>query len=288
MQKIWTVLDLINWGKDFFAQKGIDSPRLTIELMLCEVLKVRRIDLYAQFDRPLKDDELARLREMTKRRAGREPLQYILGNTEFYGLPLVVTPDVLIPRPETEILVEAALKHCKNSGSKVLKILDIGTGSGCIAIALAVHLPEAEITAIDVSDDALKTAQKNAQLNNVQNVTFSEVNILEELPEGAPFDVIVSNPPYIADEAMEELEPELFDHEPHEALSDGADGYTFYRKFASIFKNLLKPDGKFFVEIGHGQAERVEAGFKRGGYEVEFLEDFEKIPRVVVGRFLKA
>ncbi|MES2765675.1 MAG: HemK/PrmC family methyltransferase, partial [Bacteroidota bacterium] len=167
MQKVWTVLDIINWGKDFFAQKSIDSPRLTIELMLCEVLKIRRIDLYAQFDRPLKDDELARLREMAKRRAGREPLQYILGNTEFYGLPLIVDPSVLIPRPETEILVETVLKTFKNSENKVLKILDIGTGSGCIAVALAVNLPQAEITAVDISEEALEIARQNAKLNSV-------------------------------------------------------------------------------------------------------------------------
>jgi len=288
MQKIWTVLDIINWGKDFFAQKEIDSPRLTIELMLCEVLKVRRIDLYAQYDRPLKDAELKILREMTKRRAAREPLQYILGNTEFYGLPFEVKPGVLIPRPETEILVEAVVSENKNKSEEVIKILDIGTGSGCIAIALASRFPHAEVTATDISEEALDIARQNAQLNNIQNVTFLKSDILKDLPEGAPFDLIVSNPPYIPTEEMVELEPELLQHEPKEALTDNADGFTFYKRFASVFKMLLKSEGKFYCEIGHGQAERIEAGFKRGGYSVEIIADLEKIPRVVVGKRIGA
>jgi release factor glutamine methyltransferase len=294
-EKVWTILELVNWGKQFFEEKSVDSPRLTIELMLAHVLKMPRIQLYTAFDRPLLASELATLRDMVRRRAKREPLQYITGEAHFYNIVLEVNPTVLIPRPETETLVEVVLKHLlqkysaqghSSQGASNLRLLDIGTGSGCIALALAKECAdkkiEVQIEAWDVSEGALKLAQKNAERLGVTNVRFVECDVLKATPEDT-FDVIVSNPPYISTTEMRELEPEVGQFEPHSALTDNADGLTFYKRFAEIFASLLTPEGFFAVEIGFGQASAVAELFQAQGFEITILKDLANIERVCVG-----
>lgn len=288
MEKVWTIIDLITWGKAYFEEKGVDSPRLTMEILIAHVLQKARIHLYTQFDRPLSDTELTTLRAMIKRRAAREPLQYILGETEFYGLPFAVSSAALIPRPETELLTEYVLKRVKQESVSEVSILDIGTGTGCIAISLAKHLPESSIYALDVSDSALELAKSNAERNGVQNVQFGKINILETIPKRR-FSIILSNPPYISTKDMSELEPEVGDHEPRIALTDNDDGMRFYRRFAEIFPGMLEEDGWFAVEMGFGQSEKIKALFAAAGFETSFINDFAGILRICIGsRSIKA
>lgn len=287
MEKIWTTIELINWCKPYFEKQGVDSPRLTIELMIAHVLQKQRIQLYTQFDRPFSEEELSTLRAMIKRRAAREPLQYILGETEFFGLMLNVSPAALIPRPETELLVECVLNRLKRESindASILStsILDIGTGTGCIALALAKNLPESAVYGIDVSEDALALAKSNAERTQATSVQFGKINILETQPKRR-FRVIVSNPPYIGLDDMNELEPELSNHEPRTALTDEADGLRFYRRFAEIFPTMLEEGGWFAVEIGYGQAESVEALFQAAGFQTEIINDYAGIARIRAG-----
>ncbi len=299
-EKIWTILELINWGKGFFEEKGVDSPRLTIELMLAHTLKMPRIQLYTAFDRPLLATELAALRGMVRRRAKREPLQYILGEAHFYDIVLEVAPNVLIPRPETETLVEYAIKNIREkftpeklasekliNTSSALHILDIGTGSGCIALSLAKSFPNAHVQALDLSESAVILARKNALRLGLENITISRADIfssnaLETSPK-AVFDVIVSNPPYIASAEMAELEAEVRDYEPHTALTDTGDGLSFYRHFAELFPKILAPNGFFAVEIGFGQSAEVVRLFQQSGFTTHLQNDLAGIPRVCAG-----
>jgi release factor glutamine methyltransferase len=289
MEKVWTILDLITWGRAYFEEKGVDSPRLTMEILIAHVLQKARIQLYTQFDRPLGENELTTLRAMIKRRAAREPLQYILGETDFFGMTLSVNPAVLIPRPETELLVEYVLNRLKkdtsttNENQVETTILDIGTGSGCIALALAKNIStSATLYGLDVSNDALALARSNAERNQITNVQFGKIDILEALPK-RQFSVIVSNPPYISTTDMNELEPEVGSHEPNVALTDNADGMTFYRRFAEIFPQMLEERGWFAVEMGFGQGAMVEALFADAGFETMVINDFAGIPRICVG-----
>jgi release factor glutamine methyltransferase len=279
----FTVLEIIRRTSEFFRTKDIDSPRLTIELMLCEVLGCNRVGLYLHHDKPLQNGELELLRSMVKRRGKREPLQYVLGSTEFYGMTFKVSPGVLIPRPETELLVDLAKKYIENSGNTALQILDVGTGSGCIAIALAKCFPAAKVTAIDVSAQALEIAKKNAALNEALNIIFAETDIISGWVGTDKFDVIVSNPPYISVSDSKSLQLEVGLFEPLPALTDNADGLTFYRRFAALFPAILSETGRFFVEIGFGQAEAVGAIFSTAGFAVEFYNDYAGIPRIAAG-----
>ena len=280
--KVWTALELRRWGEGYFAEKQIDSPRLTMELMLCHILRYSRLELYLHYDKPLTKAELSALKAMIARRAKREPLQYILGETEFYGLPFAVDSSVLIPRPETEFLVEAALEYLVQA-TQPLSVLDIGTGSGCIALTIAKKSPESRVVAMDISEAALALAAKNQSALGVENCELVKRDIFREITVRKPFDVIVSNPPYISTEGMAELEPELTQHEPHIALSDGGDGLRFYRRFAEIFGEVLAPGGVFFVEIGYGQAAEILALFT-DVYECSLRNDLAGIPRILIGR----
>jgi release factor glutamine methyltransferase len=292
VKRLWTILDIITWGKDYFLRKGVDSPRLTIELLLSHVLDVPRIKLYTLFDRPLSKPELTTLHELVKRRAAREPLQYITGEAYFYDLVLKVSPDVLIPRPETELLADAAIQRARTKKLPLgTPVLDIGTGTGCIALTLAKHIPEANIYAIDYSEVALGLARENAERLNLKHVRFAALDILqpgalESLPEEFPkqFAMIVSNPPYIPKRDMAELAPEVARYEPRTALTDDADGLTFYRRFAELFPTILAEGGVFFLEIGFGQSDEVTKIFADAGFRVRFEKDLSGIPRVCVGR----
>lgn len=276
----WTVLKLLQWTADYFREKGIESARLNAEQLLSATLEMDRVALYVNFERPLNAAELSRYREKVQRRAGREPIQYILAETEFWSLPFQVNPAVLIPRADTEVLVEEALKKMDGCSS----VLDIGTGSGAIAIALAHERPELQVTALDCSEGALEVARSNARRNGVEGRVACLVGDLKNLPPG-PFDMIVSNPPYIPSRDWAQLMPEVRDHEPRLALDGGDDGLEAYRRIAVQSVRVLPPGGWLLVEIGVGQAADVTALFKAAGLtDVAQRDDYAGIPRVVMAR----
>lgn len=281
IERVWTVRDLISWGQEYFEKKGVDSPRLTIDLLLCAVLEISRLDLYMQHDRPLTKDELTRLRAFVTRRSQREPLQFILGFADFYGLQFQVTPAVLIPRPETEILAERCIRWISSRSDTTLRCVDIGTGSGCIALTVARHCATTSWMCVDKSHDALDVAHRNAvALGVADRCTMQNLDILEALPLGM-FDVVTMNPPYIAPAEVETLEQEVRDHEPRMALTDEHDGTTFYRRFADIAHAMLASDGRAFLELGYGQADSVVEIFRDSGLECLVINDLAGIPRVI-------
>jgi len=276
-QEIWTPLKILAWTRDYLSAKGVENARLEAEWMLCAATGLDRVGLYMNFDRPLNDQELATFRSMVSRRARREPLQHILGTQEFYGMDFEVSPDVLIPRYDTEILVNEALTRMPEATS----VLDIGTGSGCIAIALARSLPKAKVTAVDISAAALAVAERNAVRNCVK-IRFLHGSLLEPV-NGQCFDLIVSNPPYIPTADIDKLEPEVRSGDPYGALDGGPDGLEFYRKLVPAAIESLNPHGWLLVELGIGQAADVAAIFQNNGsYESPItIYDNARIERVV-------
>lgn len=278
-----TVLESLQLSTDYLEKKGIESPRLNAELLLAEILNCKRLDLYLKFDQPLKEKEIDKYREWISRRGKFEPLQYVTGQVEFYGLQFKVTPDVLIPRSETEILVEEIIKFCKNKTG--LKILDIGTGSGNIPIALAKYLIGAEIVTVEVSAKAIEVAKENAVLNSVESkikFILSDVNHLNL--ETDLFDIVISNPPYISAEEYPTLQKEITDYEPSIALTDANDGLDFYRVISKKSKSFLKRGGSIFLEIGQGQKEDIKKILFLNDFEkVHFIKDYQQIDRVVFG-----
>ena len=280
MTERWTVLKILQWTADYFNGKEITSARLEAELLLAATLDLDRVGLYVNFERPLDSSELAAFRERVQRRAKGEPVQYILGETEFWSLPFTVSPAVLVPRADTEVLVEEALSRIEGS----VHLLDVGTGSGAIAVAMAHEKPEVQVTALDCSEEALQVARGNAERNGVAERVSCIAGDLAELPPG-PFAMVVSNPPYIPAADCEKLMPEVRDHEPRLALDGGEDGLTAYRQLTSQSGDILLPGGWLLVEVGIGQAEDVVALFKAAGLaEIKSRDDYAGIPRVVAGR----
>jgi release factor glutamine methyltransferase len=273
------ILDVINKTAPYFEKNGIESPRLTIELLLADVLKKKRLELYLEFERELDDKTLENLREMVKRRISGEPVQYITGEAEFCGLKFAVDRRVLIPRPETELLVEAAAER------KPSKIVDVGTGSGCIAVALAKRLPAAEITGIDASPEALQVAAANVHRHDLEkNVRLLPGDLLEALPDSFTADAIVSNPPYIASGELAKLPREVKDFEPVHALVAGEDGLEVIRRLVIDAKRFLSsPNGFVALEMGAGQRAAVEQLFVGADYTVaQVLKDLQGHERVIV------
>ncbi|MDA8430083.1 MAG: peptide chain release factor N(5)-glutamine methyltransferase [Geobacteraceae bacterium] len=252
----WTTLKVLSWTKDFLTGKGIENARLEAEWLLCAATGLDRVGLYLNFEKPLTDEELASYRAMVTRRGRREPLQHILGSQEFFGMEFEVTPDVLIPRHDTETLVHEALKRLPGAAS----VLDIGTGSGCIAVSLAKQLPLAAVTAIDISGAALTVARRNAERNGVA-IEFLQGSLCEPVT-GRCFDLIVSNPPYIPRNDIEQLEPEVRDFDPRGALDGGADGLDIYRVLIPSALLCLNPSGWLLLEVGAGQASDVAGLFR--------------------------
>lgn len=262
-----------------------EDARRDAELLLLHVLQIDRAMLLAHPDRSLTSDQLAAYDAAIARRLGHEPIQYITGRQEFFGLQLRVTPATLIPRPETEILVEAVLDRLPHD--RPLRILDIGTGSGAIALALAEHLPQAGITAIDLSSEALEVARENAVSHRLdQRIRFLKSDLLTGLPENervSTFDAIVSNPPYIPERDRSSLHPQVRDHEPALALFAGPSGLDIYRRLIPAAHAALKPDGLLALEIGHGQSNDLIfllADWKN----VSLRDDLQQIPRVALAR----
>jgi release factor glutamine methyltransferase len=279
------ILEVINKTVPFFEKQGIENPRLNIELLLAHVLQKRRLDLYLQFERELDEATLARLRELVRRRAEGEPVQYVTGEAPFYGLTFAVNRHVLIPRPETELLVEAVLKRVTNHQSPIT-VVDVGTGSGCIAVTLAKQLPAAQIVAVDASGEALAVARANARRHGVEkNTRFLQGDLVEALPDNVGADVVVSNPPYIASGDWATLPKEVRDFEPVQALIAGADGLEVIRRLVKTAKRVLSPSGFVALEIGAGQRAAVEQLFGDHGYgAVEVVKDLQGHERVLLAQ----
>ena len=238
-EKVWTVLDIIKWGTEYLAEKGFDEARLNIELLLSATLGLKRFDLYVKHDQPLKEEELERFKVLLKRRLAHEPVQYILGKTNFYSIEMKVDRRALIPRPETETLVETVIEHCRThiSDKEEPYILDIGTGSGCIDVALAKFVKKSRIISFDKSRDALDLACENAKTTGTETqIEFVEADFLslEKNIFGRKFDVVVSNPPYVSESAFKTLAADIKEFEPADAVSDGADGLTFFKKISEM------------------------------------------------------
>lgn len=288
MKKTWTILELMKWSEEYFTQRGIDSPRLDTELLLCETLKLSRVALYTNFDRPVADEELAAYKALVIRRAGRrEPVAYILEEKEFWSLTLKVSPAVLIPRPETERLVDVALELFKDplAGRQNEGIVDVGTGSGAIALALASELPEATIWATELSPDALLIAQENAsRLGFETRVHCLQGDLLAPVPDAVRPILIVSNPPYVAHEERAALAPEL-SHEPSGALFAEDHGLAIIRRLAGDAFARLQPGGFLLTEMGATQGAAVVGLFAAAGFEdVAIVQDYAQRDRIVRGR----
>jgi release factor glutamine methyltransferase len=248
-----TLLEVLRLSTGFLAQRGGESARLDAELLTAHSLGLRRLDLYLQFDRPLREEELEPVRALLRRRAQGEPVAYLLGQREFYGRSFAVTPAVLIPRPDTETLIEAALKQ---GGTR---IADVGTGSGCIAVTMACELPDAHVVATDVSAEALHVARENAQRHGVgERITFVQGDWTQPLREHAPFDMLLSNPPYVTEAELVELAADVKNYEPHQALVMPGDGLDAYRRILDGIDALLAPNAYAAFEVDPRRAEQVE------------------------------
>lgn len=275
----WTVLTMLEWATGYFEEKNVKSPRMSIEWLLAHVLSIKRLDLYLNYDRPLSANELEELRPLVKRRAGHEPLQYIVGETDFHHVKIKVEPGVLIPRPETEQLVEIILNNHKNES---LRVFDIGTGSGCIPVALKAERNGWELSAIDISDSALEIAKENAALNKVE-IDFFRDDVLNpaKIPAEQQFDIIVSNPPYILQEEKDTLDAEVLNYEPREALfcSSTEEMYGAIERFA---QGRLKTFGRLYLELHEHYAEEVQRIFSERNWDAEILEDYQGKSRFLI------
>ena len=277
----WRLIDIINWGETYFREKYFDNPRTEIELLLQHLIGCKKIDLYLQFEKIVKPKELTTLRSWIKRRINREPIQYITNSSEFYGRKFIVNQNVLIPRPETEKLIDVSVKIL--SKKKNPTIIDIGTGSGCIGITMALEIPSSSIIAIDISDSAILTAKKNADMYNLNNIEFLKLDILtQEINNIA--DMLISNPPYISKEEIPSLMKDVKDFEPMIALTDNSDGLDFYRKFSNIIPHVVKKNGTAILEVGRGDhPDRVKEIFSKSGYNnIGMVKDLNKDKRVFI------
>ena len=274
---------MLEWATDYFEKHKVPDPRLSIEWLLAKVLEIQRLDLYLKFDRPLSPSELERLRPLVKRRARHEPLQYIVGFTDFMNARIEVTPDVLIPRIETEQLVEIVLDE--HSGDDPKTVLDIGTGSGCIPVALKMERAHWSVSALELSEEALEVARKNAEKNEV-DINFMQGDILrwEEIePDGQPFDLIISNPPYVLPGEKDELEPQVVEHEPHRALFC----QNLEKMYGSILEfsdHYLADHGALYLEIHEKHAAEIATLFEDEKWELKIRKDYEKKPRYITAQ----
>lgn len=278
-----TILDVIQKTTAYLERAGVLNPRLDVELLLAYVLHLKRMDLYLQFGRQLTKQELDALRPLVKRRTSREPLQHILGTVDFCGLELSVTPQALIPRPETEILVQTAISKIDKESEVV--ILDIGTGCGAIGLALCNACPCLRCVATDFSEEVLALALENAVKTGFQSrVEFRRGDLFEPLKEGETFDLIISNPPYIPSSEMAVLQPEV-QYDPPLALEGGLNGLGVIRRLIAGAPHFLKPRGWFLFEIGHHQADLVRQFLEENGWnEISFTHDLQGILRVAQAR----
>jgi len=277
--RTWTIRDVLEWATQDFAGRGIVSPRLDAELLVAKALETDRVGLYLDLNRPLVDQERSAIRPLVARRREREPVAYILGHRDFYGRRFKVTPDVLIPRPDTETLVDHALECIPEDAAS--RVLDVGTGSGAVAVTIAAERPLALVTATDISEAALKVASENAkQLEVANRIRFEHANLLSGVEQ---YDVIVSNPPYIAQSEMAALQAEIREHEPIAALEAGEDGLDVVRALLSASEPATASGAQMLIEIGATQAVSVVAfaAEHTAWQPVAVYPDLNRIERVV-------
>lgn len=285
---VWTIQRLLNWITDYLTQKKVDSPRLSAELLLCHILRLARIELYTLFDRVVKPEQLEALRELVKRCGQQEPVAYLVGRCEFYSLPLKITRDCLIPRPETELLVERAIEWLRKRGGTT-QALDVCTGSGCIAAAIAKNVKDCTVIATDICDKALAVAADNVNtLKLTDKVQLLCGDLFTPIVAGLDnpqFDVIVSNPPYVSQAEFDKLDKNVRDYEPKTALYGGVDGLDIYRRIIDGVGEFLKPDGALMLEIGFAQGKPVGGLLEASGLfkTVRIEKDFAKHDRLAIG-----
>ena len=283
-EKQWTILKVLLWTTEYFKGKGLRQPRADAEVLLAHTLGMQRVQLYLNYDKPLAPEELARFRGFVQRRAGCEPTQYITGKQEFWSLDFEVTPAVLIPRPETEVLVDKALEI---AGTEPCTVLDLGAGSGAIAVSLAHERSTIKVVASDISWSAIEVARRNAVRNGVAGrICFVVMNLFDAFEAAPLFDLIVSNPPYVSDVELLELAPEIANYEPPFALRGGGKrGLALIRKILEGFHAHMRPQGSLLIEIGQGQAEILEREISKDlAGRVEFVQDYSGIKRVLYVR----
>ncbi|HMP69959.1 MAG TPA: peptide chain release factor N(5)-glutamine methyltransferase [Pirellulaceae bacterium] len=284
----WTIKRLLDWTSEFFASHKTDSPRLAAEVLLAEALGCQRIELYTQFDREPDEAQRSLFREWVSRHAQGEPVAYLVGHREFYSLRFAVDASVLIPRPETEHLVSEVIQRAKSVGQESLSIADVGTGSGAIAIALAKHLPQATITAIDISRAALEVAKKNATSHQVLGqIQLIESDLFAQVPADLRFHFIVSNPPYIGQHERATVAENVLKYEPATALfAPGEDGTTLVRQLIQLAPNWLHPAGWLLIEVSPIiSAQALEILNQSGQFrDTRLVKDLSRLDRVLIGQ----
>lgn len=284
MSEVWTIKRLLEWSTDFLKKSGSESPRLDSQLLIGHITGLDKVQLYVQFDRPLGTGELATYRTLVKRRGGGEPVAYILGFKEFYGRRFTVDGHVLVPRPETEHLVDAALAHLREKAPASPRIVDVGTGSGAIAISLACELEEAVVVGVDVSAEALEVASRNAELLGVRDrVKLARGDVLSPIKSEASVHAVVSNPPYLDDALMATLPRDVRDHEPHLALYGGPDGLDVLRRLTDGARRVLVDGGMLAVELaGESQSAALRVLWEQSDFEdIQSVADYAGIARVL-------
>jgi release factor glutamine methyltransferase len=277
----WTIGTLLKWAAEDFRSRGIESPRLDAEVLLARALGATRTQLVIDMMKPLAPEELAVFREMVKRRRSREPVAYILGEREFYGRRFAVDRRVLIPRPDTETLVEVALARTRPA-SMYARVIDLCTGSGCVGITLAKERPTSPVVASDASGDAIAVASENAIRLGAYNVAFAVGDVFAGM--NGPFDLVTANPPYIPSGEVPGLSPDIVKFEPHLALDGGADGLDVAARIIREAPSHLAPGGVLALEVGQGQAAHMADAMKTAGFtDIETARDYARIDRVVSG-----
>jgi release factor glutamine methyltransferase len=287
-EKLTTLLEILNYSTNLLKEKRISDARLNAELLMADVLNCKRLDLYLEFDKPLQKDETEKFKSHLKRRLNNEPLQYIIGKTNFYGYDILVDKSVLIPRSDTEILVENVLKSITDSEIHEVNILEVGTGSGCIAVAVCKELEKLNIKytykGIDISENAIELCMKNLVMNNVKNIEIIKndiiVNDICTVFRDIKFDYVVSNPPYIPLNEYNELDLEVREYEPKLSLTDNTDGLTFYKIFIKMFKSGTSD---YFLEIAYNSKSFIESLLRNENIEkYRFIKDYNNHYRILI------
>lgn len=281
------IKELLNRSDQFLAERGIESSRLDAEVLMADLLNMQRINLYVKFDYPLKSTEVDEYRERIKKRAQRIPVAYITEKKEFMSLEFKIKEGVLIPRPDTENLVEAVIDYCHENEIEKPQIIDVGTGSGAIAVSLAHYLEKAKVVGVDISPLALKVARLNMEKHKLdERMSILKSDLLSEFIKRdiSGIDIVVSNPPYISKKEMEKLPPEV-KKEPEKALAAGEDGLDYYRRLIPQAEKVLKSGGRLFLEIGYQQAESVKKIFGENWSQIEVKKDYSENDRIVTASY---
>jgi len=278
--EIWTIKRTLDWTKDYFQKHDIQGARFDAEILISHTLQIPRIKLYVDFERPLTKNELSTLKDLIKRRCNREPIAYILGQKDFYSETFTVNSDVLIPRPETELIIDEIKKIHKQDD--VFSFLDIGTGSGCLAVIIKKLFPHSVVTATDISDKALAVARENSKkiLASEDAILFLNSDVFNSVP--GSFDIIASNPPYIPYSTKPSLDPDVRDYEPALALFADNNGMAIYEKIVSDLSKHLNPSGILFLESGVEVIEPLKKLILESGYDYKVSKDLQEIERILI------